>query len=97
MIEQKFTLITNRKSAIAFQNPPLYLTCDATWRRNRRDVTSGLMKKFAKSCITWKRYVIEQMYTLITNRKSAIAFPKPSSYFTCEATWRRNCVMSLPV
>jgi hypothetical protein len=48
MIEQKFTLITNRKSAIAFQNPPLYLTCDATWRRNRRYVTSGLIKKFAK-------------------------------------------------
>src|SRR5208282_5346690 len=48
MIEQKFTLITNRKSAIAFQNPALYLTCDANWRRNRRYVTSGLLKKFAK-------------------------------------------------
>ena len=48
MIEQKLTLITNRKSEIAFQNPPLYLTCDATWRRNQRYVTSGLMKTFAK-------------------------------------------------
>ena len=46
MIEQKFTLITNRKSAIAFQNRPLYLTCDATWRRNWRYITSGLIGTF---------------------------------------------------
>jgi hypothetical protein len=34
----------NRMSAIAFNNMPTYLTCDATKRRNRRYVTSGLQK-----------------------------------------------------
>ena len=41
----KFTLITNRKSAIVFQNLPSNLTCDATWRRNRHYVTSGFTNK----------------------------------------------------
>src|SRR5208282_6074763 len=90
MIVQKITLITNRKSAIAFQNPPLYLTCDSTWWRNRRYVTSGLLKKSQKSCITLKRYVIEQKLTLFVNRKAAIAFQNPPLYLTCDATWRRN-------
>ena len=35
---------TDRKSAIAVQNLLFNLTCDATWRRNRRYVTSGLIK-----------------------------------------------------
>src|SRR5208282_4681962 len=90
MIVQKITLITNRKSAIAFQNPPLYLTCDSTWRRNRRYVTSGLLKNSQKSCITLKRYVIEQKLTLFANRKAAIAFQNPPLYLTCDATCRRN-------
>src|SRR5208282_276975 len=33
--------MANRKSAAAFQNSPLYLTCDTTWRRNRHDLISG--------------------------------------------------------
>jgi len=34
VIEQKLTLITNRKSANVLQNLILYLTCDTTFRRN---------------------------------------------------------------
>ena len=41
-MERKLLLITNRKSVIPFQNPGLYLTCVATWRRKRHFVTSGL-------------------------------------------------------
>src|SRR5208282_4388237 len=48
VMEQKLTLNTNRKSAIAFQNLPFYLTCDAIWRRNRRYVTSGFTNKITK-------------------------------------------------
>ena len=47
-IEQKLTLITNRKSVIAVQNLSSNLTCDATWRRNRRYVTSGFTNKITK-------------------------------------------------
>src|SRR5208282_671888 len=90
VIDQKLTLNTNRKSAIAFQNLPFNLTFDATWRRNRRYVTSGFIKKIIKSHITRKRYVIEQKLTLITNRKSAIAFQNLPFNLTCDATWRRN-------
>ena len=42
------TLITITMSSIAVQNLPFNFTCDATWRINRRYVTSGLLKKFAK-------------------------------------------------
>ena len=49
MIEQKLTLITNRKSAIAVQNMSFNLTCDATWRRNRHYVTSGLAAAIFKN------------------------------------------------
>ena len=52
----------------------LYLNCDATWRRNRRYVTSGLIKKSLKSHITRKRYAIQQKLTLIANRKSQLPF-----------------------
>src|SRR5208282_4622799 len=90
VIEQKLTLNTNRKSANAFQNMPFYLTCDATWRRNLRYVTSGFIKKVIKSRITRKRYVIEQKLTLITNRKSAIAIQSLPFYLTYDATWRRS-------
>src|SRR5208282_2683650 len=90
VIEQKLTLITNRKSVIAFQSMQFYLTCDATWRRNRRYVTSGIITKSLKSHITWKEYSIEQKLTLITNRKLAIAFQNLQFYLTCDATWRRN-------
>ena len=91
VIEQNLTLIKNRKSAIAFQNLLFYLTCgDATWRRNRRYVTSCIIQNLKKSSITRKRYVIEQKLTLITNRKSAIAFRNLPFHLTCFATWRRN-------
>ena len=90
VIEQKLTLITNRKSAIAVQNLSFNLTCDATWRRNRRYVTSGYIQKSLKSRVTRKRYAIEQKLTLITNRKSAIAFRNLPFYLTCDATWRRK-------
>ena len=42
-IEQKLQLTTNSKSWSAFQNPHLNLRSDATERRNRRDVISGLL------------------------------------------------------
>ena len=90
MIEQKLALITNRKSAIAVQNMSFKLTCDATWRRNRRYVASGFIKKSPKSLLARKRYVIEQKLTLITNRKSAIAVRNLSFNLTSDATWRRN-------
>src|SRR5208282_2806076 len=48
VIDQKLTLNTNRKSAIAFQNLRFNLTRDATWRRNRRYVTSGFTNKITK-------------------------------------------------
>jgi hypothetical protein len=89
-IKQKLTLITNRKSAIAVQNLSFNLTCDATWRINRRYVTSGFIKKSLKSRITRKRYAIEQKLTLIANRKLAIAVQNLSFNLTCDATWRRN-------
>ena len=41
-IDQKLYLIANRKLDTAFQNPPPYFTCDATWRRNGHDVIAGL-------------------------------------------------------
>src|SRR5208282_1935595 len=82
MIEQKFTLITNGKSTIAFQNPPLYLTCDATWRRNRRYVTFGLMKTFAKIVYNLETVRDRQKLTLFANRKSATAFQNPPLYLT---------------
>ena len=44
MIEPMLQLTTNRMSAIAFNNMPTYVTCDATKRRNRRLVTPGAMK-----------------------------------------------------
>ena len=90
MIEQTLTLITYRMSAIAFQNLPSNLTCDAIWRRNRRYVTSGFINKIIKTRITRKRYLIEQKLTLIANRKSAIAVQNLSFNLTCDATWRRN-------
>ena len=89
-IEQKLTLIANRKSAIAVQNLWFNLTCDATWRRNRRYITSGFINKITKTRITRNRYLIEQKLTLITNRKSAIAVQNLSFNLTCDATWRRN-------
>ena len=68
----------------------LYLTWDATWRRNRRYVTSGFINKITKTRITRKRNLIDQKLTLITNRKSAIAVQNLSFNLTCDATWRRN-------
>jgi len=88
--EQKLTLITNRESTIVVQNLSFNLTCDATWRRNRRYVTSRFIQKSLKSRITRKRYVLEQKLTLITNKKSAIAVQNLSFNFTCDATWWRN-------
>ena len=88
-IEQKSTLITNR-SAIASQNLLFYLTCDATWRRSRRSITSGFIEKSLSSRKTWKRYVIEQKLTLITIRKLAIAFPNLPFYLTYDSTCQRN-------
>src|SRR5208282_3262119 len=82
-IERKLLLITNRKSMIAFQNQLLYFTCDDTWRRKRRFVTSGLPQNREKSRITQKRYEMEQKLLLITNMKSVIAYQNPVLYFTC--------------
>ena len=60
-MERNLLLITNRKSVIALQNPGFYLACDATWRRKRRFVTSGLPQNHEKSPITQKRYEMEQV------------------------------------
>ena len=89
-MERKLLLISNRKWVIAFQNPGLYLACDATWRTKLRFVTSGLPQNHEKSLITQKRYEMEQKLQLITNIKSLIAFQEPRLYFACEATWRRK-------
>ena len=87
-IEQKLALNTNRKLAIAVPNLSFNLTCVASWRRNRRYVTSGFINKITKTRITRKRYWIEQKLSLITNRKSAIAVQNMSFNLTCVATWR---------
>jgi len=87
-MERKLLLITNRKSVILFQNPGLYLTCDATWRRKGHFVTSGLPKNRKKSLITQERYEIERKLLLITNSKSMFAFQNLPSSFTYDATWR---------
>ena len=84
LIKQKLTLITNRKSAIAVQHLSFNLTCDATWRKNRRYLTSGFIKKTIKSRLTRKRYAKEQKLTLIANRKSAIAVQNLSFNLTCD-------------
>ena len=76
-MEQKLLLITNRKSMIASQNQKLNITCDDTWQRKRRFVTSGLPQNREKSLITQKRYKMEQKLLLITNMKSVIAFQNP--------------------
>src|SRR5208282_1692272 len=81
VIEQKLTLNTNRKSANDFQNMPFYLTCEATWRRNLRYVSSDFMKNALKSRITWKRCTIEQTLQYTTYSKSAIASQNLSFYF----------------
>ena len=95
-MEGKILLITNRKSVIAFQDPGLYFTCDATWRRNRPFVTSVLRQNREKSLITQKHYEMERKLILITNRKSVIVFLNPGLYVACNATWRRNSISSLP-
>src|SRR5208282_1015107 len=89
-MEQQLLLITNIKSVIAFQNAVLYFTCDDTWRRKRRFVTSGLPQNREKSRITQKWYEMEHKLLLITNMKSMIAFQNPVLYFTCDTTWRRK-------
>ena len=91
-MERKLLLITNRKSVIAFQNPGLYLACDATWWRKRRFVTSGLTQNHEKSLITQKPYEMERKLgqLLITNLNSLIAFQNPGLYFTCNAKWGRK-------
>ena len=73
-MKQKLLLITNSKSVFAFQNLPLYFTCDATQRRKRRFVTSGLPENREKQLISQKRYEMEQKLLLITNNKSVFAF-----------------------
>ena len=90
MIVQKLTLITNRKLAIAVQNLSFNLTCDATWRRNRRYVTSGFTKKRAK--IAHNLETVHDRANIAINHllESAIAFQNMSLYLTCDATWRRN-------
>ena len=70
-------LITNRKSVIAFRDPGLYFTCDATWRRKRPFVTSGLQQNREKSLITEKRYDMERKLLLLCDRKWVIAFKTP--------------------
>src|SRR5208282_5850743 len=95
-MERKLLIIMNRKSVIAFQNPGLYFAWDATWRRKRRFVTSGLQQHDEKSPINQKRYEMEQKLLLITNRKSVIVFLSPGLYVACNATWRRNSILSLP-
>src|SRR5271157_5418687 len=67
VIEQKLTLISNRKSAIAFQNLPFNLTCDATWQRNRRYVTSGLTNKITK--ITYNSETVRDRAKVNINKK----------------------------
>src|SRR5208282_5417344 len=89
-MERRLLLIKNRKSVIAFQHPGIYFARDATWRKKRRFVTSGLPKNDAKSPINQKRYEMEQKLLLITNRKSVIAFQNPGLYFAWDATWRKN-------
>jgi hypothetical protein len=69
-IEQKLQLTTNTKSGSAFQNPHLHFRCDATWRRNRRDVISVCKQ----SLITRKRCEIEENLLLTTNIKSGRPF-----------------------
>src|SRR5208282_4746871 len=88
VIEQKLTLITSMKSAIAFPNLPFCLTYDATWRRSGCYVSSDFMKNALKSRITWKRCTIEQTLQYTTYSKSAIASQNLSFYFTCDTTWR---------
>ena len=96
-MERKLLLITNRKSVIAFQNPGLYLACDATWRTKLRFVTSGLPQNHEKLLITQKRYDMEQKLVLITNIKSVISFKKPGLYFLPVAPpGGKNCVSSHP-
>ena len=70
----KVLLITDRISVFPFQNPGLYLTCDATWRRKQHFVTSGLPQNRQKSLITQKRYEMERKLLLINNSKSMFAF-----------------------
>ena len=88
VIEQKLTLITNRKSAIAFQNLLFYLTYDATWRRSGRYVSSDFIKNALKSRITWKRCTIEHTLQITTFRKSALAFKNLPFYFTEKSALR---------
>src|SRR5208282_4684937 len=95
-MERRLLLIKNRKSVIAFQHPGIYFAWDATWRRKRRFVTSGLPKNDAKWPINQKRYEMEQKIILITNRKSVIVFLNPGLYVACNATWRKNSISSLP-
>src|SRR5208282_3029031 len=59
-MERMILLITNRKSVIAFQDFGVHFTYDATWRRKRRFVTSGLEQNCEKSLITEKRYEMER-------------------------------------
>ena len=89
-MEHKLLLITNMKSMIAFQNPVLYFTCDTTWRRKRRYVTSALPQNREKLLITLKRNEIERKFLLITNSKSVLAFYNLPLQFIYGATWRRN-------
>src|SRR5208282_2719036 len=89
-MERKLLLISNRKWVIAFQNPGLYLACDATWRTKVRFVTSGLPQNHEKLLITQKQYNMEQKLVLITNIKSVIFFKEPELYFARGATWRKK-------
>src|SRR5208282_1184881 len=89
-MEGKILLITNRKSVIAFQNPGLYLACDATSQTKLRFVTTSLPQNHEKLLITQKRYEMEQKLLLITNIQSVISFKEPGLYFACGATWRKK-------
>jgi len=85
-------LFTNRKFVIAFQDLGVHFTCDATWRKKRRFVTSGSEQNREKSIITEKRYEMERKLLLITNRKSVIAVQNPGLYLACDATWWKKTV-----
>src|SRR5208282_4420257 len=96
-MERMILLITNKKSVIAFQDFGVHFIYDATWRRKRRFVTSGLQQNREKSLITEKRYEMERKLLLISNRKWVIAFQNPGLYLACAPPGGQNCVSSLPV
>jgi len=89
-MEQKLTLITIRKSAIAFQNLSSNLTCDATWRRNRRYVTSGFTNKITDIAYNSETVRDRAKVDITKNRTSAIAFWNLQCHLTCDAIKRTN-------